>query len=68
MGDRPLLEECPTCGHDLGPALSRYFWGQLPGNEFQFTCPNCKTVLSVDVEPEPRFYVTKSTVSEVSDD
>jgi hypothetical protein len=52
-----LLEECPRCGHDLGVAISRYFWSQLPGNDFEFVCPNCDSVLQVEVEPQPIFWV-----------
>ena len=60
MNDRPQLEKCSNCKQDIGIALTRYFWGMLPGNEFEFTCPNCGIDLSVKVEPEPRFYVTKA--------
>lgn len=61
MKDKPLLEKCPSCRHDLSAALSRYFWGSLPGNAFEYTCPNCETVLNIHVEPQPLFYVTKAT-------
>jgi hypothetical protein len=57
------LEECPECKHDLGIALSRFFWNEIVGNcntnEFEYLCPNCDTIMQVDVDMEPIFTVSK---------
>jgi predicted RNA-binding Zn-ribbon protein involved in translation (DUF1610 family) len=63
MSDKPLLEKCPNCGQGIGSALSRYFWSFLPGNEFEYTCPNCGAALNITVESNPLFYVTKKSDS-----
>jgi phage FluMu protein Com len=57
------LEECPNCKHDLGIAITRYFWSQIVGTSdtsyFEYECPNCHTLMGVDVKTEPVFTISK---------
>ncbi|NMC45990.1 MAG: hypothetical protein GYA52_04080 [Chloroflexi bacterium] len=53
------IDRCPKCGYDMRPELSNYFWGHLPGNDFEFECPRCGAKLRIDVEPVPSFYVSE---------
>jgi len=44
------IDRCPKCEYDMRPELTLYFWGKLPGNDFEFECPKCGAKLRIDVE------------------
>jgi uncharacterized protein with PIN domain len=54
-----LFEECPYCNQDLSLAIAHYFRGHLPGNYFEFECPNCNEIMDVEVQAVPEFYTSK---------
>jgi len=57
------MNECPKCKHDLNIAIERYFWNEILGsynaNEFEYSCPNCSTIVNVEVDSCPVFTVRK---------
>lgn len=61
-----LFELCPKCKTDLSNALSRYFFENHPGLEFDYTCGGCGLLLNIEVELNPQFYCDLAFVGETN--
>ena len=53
------IDECPNCDADLD--LVRYHSNHDYAINFQMECPNCETLLNVEVTAEPVFHVTEES-------
>jgi len=54
-----LNGQCPYCEADIEKEIDRYFFGQLPGEYFEFECPECNVIMDVEVQGVPEFYTSK---------
>lgn len=57
-----MAEECPECKADLD--IYNFWWKVIVPDsnqsEFEFTCMNCETLLTVTVEQTPLFIIKPS--------
>jgi hypothetical protein len=52
------MNKCNNCSKNVDDEIRQYFWDMIPeGSYFEFTCPYCETILTIEVEPIPEFTV-----------
>lgn len=54
-----MFEDCPNCKADIGDELYNFFVSG--GSDWQtwydYECPKCKTILTIEVRQEPSFII-----------
>lgn len=54
-------EVCPNCGCNIYDNLANHVYSE-GGRDFEIKCPNCETMLEIEVEPVPAFAIKKVAV------
>ena len=56
-------ELCPNCGSNILESLVNHVYAE-GGRDFETECPNCKTMLEIEVQPVPAFTIAKVAVKQ----
>jgi hypothetical protein len=56
-------EICPNCNSNIWEALVNHVFSE-GGRDFETECPNCNTMLEIEVQPVPAFTIAKVAVEQ----